>query len=539
MRTPNSPCSKCSRAEASTIGIAALPAPCVSPAPAGTRARCAPALAAGFRTRSHEIARCRAPLALRLAALSLFPPAASAHSFGRIYNLPVPFWLYAYGAAAALLLSFLIAAWFATAAPPAPSAAHGAPSLDGLRATLRRLRLPALLRGVSLLGLLLCIATGLFGVRDPYRNLDMTLFWVVFVLGFAYLSALIGDLYALVNPWRVLADLLGRVWRGYTQGRLRYPRRLAYWPALALYMLFIWAELFGNTRPFSLAVWLGAYTLLNLAAVGVFGAADWFRHGEFFAVFLRLIARMAPLDYAPGRHLRLRRPFAGLSQERASSWSELVFVLFMLSSTAFDGLRATKVWYSLVWADATGLLTPWLGQRPIYLYPRLRAWYLLYESVCMVLSPFVYLAVYLLFVGIARRLGGRRHSLRELALSFTYSLLPIALVYHVTHYYTLLLTQGVKIVSLLSDPFGYGWNLFGTAGLLRAPFLPDLGTVWHTQVALILFGHIVSVWVAHAEALRLFPSRGRALLSQLPMLVLMVSFTTAGLWILAQPIQGR
>jgi hypothetical protein len=118
--------------------------------------------------------------------------------------------------------------------------------------------------------------------------------------------------------------------------------------------------------------------------------------------------------------------------------------------------------------------------------------------------------------------------------------LPIALVYHVTHYYTLILTQGVKIVSLLSDPFGWGWNLFGTAGLLRAPILPDLGSIWHTQVGLILFGHIVSVWIAHLEALRLFPTRRAAMWSQLPMLLLMVIFTTFGLWILSQPLQmGR
>jgi hypothetical protein len=114
--------------------------------------------------------------------------------------------------------------------------------------------------------------------------------------------------------------------------------------------------------------------------------------------------------------------------------------------------------------------------------------------------------------------------------------LPIALVYHVTHYFTLILTQGVKIVSLVSDPFGWGWNLFGTAFVFRAPILPDLGLVWHTQVALILLGHIASVWLAHLVALRVFASRRAAALSQVPMLALMVLFTVFGLWILAQPL---
>jgi hypothetical protein len=38
------------------------------------------------------------------------------------------------------------------------------------------------------------------------------------------------------------------------------------------------------------------------------------------------------------------------------------------------------------------------------------------------------------------------------------------------------------------------------------------------------------------QALRIFPGSRKALWSQLPMLVLMVAFTTAGLWILSLPI---
>ena len=105
-----------------------------------------------------------------------------------------------------------------------------------------------------------------------------------------------------------------------------------------------------------------------------------------------------------------------------------------------------------------------------------------------------------------------------------------------THYSTLILTQGLKIVSLASDPFGRDWNLFGTAHLLRAPILPPMGLVWHTQVALILLGHVASVVLAHRLALSIFPNRRAALLSQLPMLALMFALPISGLWILAQPL---
>jgi len=44
------------------------------------------------------------------------------------------------------------------------------------------------------------------------------------------------------------------------------------------------------------------------------------------------------------------------------------------------------------------------------------------------------------------------------------------------------------------------------------------------------------VTLAHIEALRLFTTRRAAMLSQLPMLALMVAFTSTSLWILSQPI---
>jgi hypothetical protein len=208
----------------------------------------------------------------------------------------------------------------------------------------------------------------------------------------------------------------------------------------------------------------------------------------------------------------------------------------MLSSTAFDGLRETVPWIKLFWMDFYQLLKPYVGANTIQ--RDLTPWtiYLGYQTLALVLSPFLYLAMYLASIGLAKAVTRSTIPMRELALRFTFPLLPIALVYNITHYYTLIITQGTQIVRLVSDPFGVGWNLFGTARWLTAPIIPDAGVVWHVQVSLILFGHIVSVYLAHLEALRVFPTRRQATLSQLPMLLLMVGFTTIGLWILSQPL---
>jgi hypothetical protein len=55
------------------------------------------------------------------------------------------------------------------------------------------------------------VFAGLFGSADPTRNIRMTLFWVMFLLGFAYLTLIAGYLYALINPWRAMINGLERL----------------------------------------------------------------------------------------------------------------------------------------------------------------------------------------------------------------------------------------------------------------------------------------------------------------------------------------
>lgn len=464
-----------------------------------------------------------------LAALGLATP-AQAHSFGVIYTLPVPFWLYAWSASAALIVSFVIVGIFAT---------QHADSSAGPIQEARIRKLPAgllpLLSAGSLSALLLCIATGLFGTANPYGNFNMTFFWIVFVLGFAYLTALVGDLYSRISPFATLARLLP------THGLLRYPAAIGYMPALLFYAGFLWLELFSGGSPRTLSWALLIYTACTLMGIRLFGARDWLRHGEFLGVWLRLIARISPIAFedAHSRRFRWRWPFSGLRQQAPEHWTLLLFVLFMLSSTAFDGLHEAKVWVELYWVTLyREVLSTWYGSNPLAAFAPMRALYQKWQLGWLLVSPWLYLGFYL--AGIAAMLGlpAVRHSMKALAMAFMPSLLPIVLVYHITHYYTLIETQGIKIIALASDPFGRGWDLFGTATWFRRVFVPDSGVVWHVQVALILIGHIASVYAAHLIALDLFKNRRTATLSQLPMLVLMVAFTVAGLWILSQPIRA-
>ena len=203
--------------------------------------------------------------------------------------------------------------------------------------------------------------------------------------------------------------------------------------------------------------------------------------------------------------------------------AQLVFVAVLLGSTSFDGFSRTTTWQNVL-GDVRANLAD--------------------ESQWVVdlATTFVSIAGLLLFVGAvvftytlavesARLLV---HAPRSLAPDFVLPLVPIAFAYLVAHYFSLFVIQGQFIYSLISDPFGRGWDLFGTVD-----FAPNLAavspeTVWYVQAAALVVGHVAGLAIAHDRAVALFESRRDALRSQYPMLGLMVLYTVGGLWLLSQ-----
>jgi len=115
---------------------------------------------------------------------------------------------------------------------------------------------------------------------------------------------------------------------------------------------------------------------------------------------------------------------------------------------------------------------------------------------------------------------------------------PISIAYHVAHYLYWFFTQMQFVVPAASDPLAFGWDLFGGRDFVPDRAAISLKVIWHTAIVAIVVGHVIAVYVAHRVALNVFGTRRAALLSQIPMLVLMVAYTMTSLWMLAQPIMG-
>jgi hypothetical protein len=477
---------------------------------------------------------------LLLVFLCAMPHMANAHSFSVLYALPIPFWAYVYSCTATLVVTFGAAGYFfgspTTAAVRPPTYIHHTSFLGaaGSFATL-------ILRIGALFLLALSMTSGFIGTYSPVANINMTLFWIVFLLGFTYLTAFAGDIFELVSPWKTIIDICE--WSGldFTTARIGYPKSLGYLPALSWYMVLVWIELFALPQPKLLSIVLLCYTTIVLIGAWLFGRNTWFRYGDTFSVLFRLVGLLAPVAYVPvsgGRswRVRLRAPFVGVLEERPDHLSLLVFVLFMLSSTTFDALHETQFWHGIYWRGLLPFFANFSGFDAANDQTAVIQWYLAFQQIGLVALLLLYYALYIGVVAITRVVTSRTTDLRTMALMFVYTLVPIALVYNVTHYFTLLVTQGQALPWLITDPFGFGWNL------LRIPPPPpewpplNMGFIWHTEMVLIVVGHLISVCLAHLISLQIFSSRRDVVIGQLPMLILMLFYTGIGLWVLALPI---
>jgi hypothetical protein len=98
--------------------------------------------------------------------------------------------------------------------------------------------------------------------------------------------------------------------------------------------------------------------------------------------------------------------------------------------------------------------------------------------------------------------------------------------------------EGPKIVARLSDPWGWGWNLFNTANL-HIPPMVSLDVLWILQVLLVGVGYMYSLGAAQKISSRFLGDEGSATRGQFPMLIGMIAFSILSLWLLKQPMEMR
>ena len=463
---------------------------------------------------------------------AMLPGAASAHGLVGRSDLPLPDWLFAWGSSIVLIVSFvgLTLGWRSVRFEDYDWRALG----RGLSTALtgRPARVLAGAIGVALL--FLVIWTGIDGVDAPDRNFSVTFVFVTFWLGVVVLSVLFGNVFRAFNPWRAIAHVVAAGFSalvGQKQAApLRYPERLGRWPAVAGLVGFIFLELvWGQTgfaaaglTPRTLATATVAYSLYTFVAMGLFGIERWTDRGETFTQYFGMFASLAVFEVRDGR-LGRRPALAG-----ATTWAlpagSLALVLTAIGGTTFDGAQegALKEPISSLFQTLSDA-----GLSPIAALRITNSLFL--AGTLLAVSAIFWGGIYGM-----RIVDGKRPAI-ELARKFAHAFIPIALAYLVAHYFSLVVYQEqAQFTYLLSDPFGDGSDLFGTAGSGIDYSLVGATAIWYVQFGAIVVGHVIALALGHDRALSLWKEPRTAAYSQVWMLVTMVFFSVLGLYLLSQ-----
>jgi hypothetical protein len=454
-----------------------------------------------------------------IAAVAL-PASACAHGLAGTPTPGLPNWLFAWGGAIVLVVSFV-----------ALSTLWQQPRLQRVREH-ARWRVPRAVDPLcGAIGVALFVGfvyAGLAGSQDTLSNVVPTATFVAFWVVVPILSGLLGDVFKPFNPWRATAR--GASWlaarlggEGAVSKPLPYPAWLGRWPAAIGLVAFGWIELVYVNRddPSTLAVLAIAYAVAQLVAMSLFGREAWERQGDPFGVYFGLFARLSPLHWHDGR-LATRPPLSGVTGLDVTAGT-VALVCATIGVTTFDGLSAGPLW-----TDVAPSMQRFFEHRGLGIETALEAAFTVGLIACILVVG----AFYAIGVRGVRTID-RQRSTPELARAFVHTLVPIALAYVVAHYLSLVLFQGQGLIYMASDPLGRGWNALGSSSFQVDYSLVGPTAIWYGQVAGLLGGHVCGLVLAHDRALALFPRGRDATRSQYWMLIVMVGFTNLGMWLIS------
>ena len=479
----------------------------------------------------------------------------SAHGVGGAADLPIPADFAIAGGVAALVLSFtvLLVAW---RRPRYDAVASGHPLPRWFTTFVASWAFAWPLRAAGLVFTAYVVWAAAFGA-DLMTNPAFGVVYVWLWVGIVPVSLLFGRFFRAVSPLRTIHGLLCRLGRtDPAEGVVRLSPRVGYWPAAAGLFAFVWLELVSPpTYLAPLTLWFAAYLVTVLLGAVIFGER-WFERADPFEVYSTLLAHLSVWGRRGDGILVVRAPLHNLAGLRPAPGLVAV-VAVLLGSTAFDSFVNSNYWLRFsqtatvnMTAVETALLigacavvgisftaatmaTPTApGHDRASAREPERVPATPHASGTLEKSPLTGPSPSPRSVRVLEPTPPVRSRRTLLPGMFAHSLVPIIVGYMVAHYLTLLVETGQQTLIQLSDPMVTGANLLGTADLSVNYWLSTHPTfLASTKVLAIVTGHVVGAIAAHDYALKVLPARHHAT-GQLPLLMVMVTYTSAGLYLL-------
>jgi len=438
-----------------------------------------------------------------------------AHGLGGRSDLPVPLWLAVYAGASAVLLSFLVLGtlW---QTPKLKGSSAGSPIPEPLQRVIDARPTRIGFRALGVLLLAITVLAAALGQNESATNPAPTWLYVWLWVGLVPASLAFGPVWRVLNPLRAFSAGVARLTGGTRRETGRcVPERLGYWPAAPGLVVFVWLELVyaDASQPHTVLAFVAVYSLVQVALAVRYGQG-WHELGDSFEVYSSLVGRLSPLGRRSDGRLVVRNPLNGLASVAVAPGLVAV-VCVLLGSTAFDGVTRTQ-WWSNLTRGTIGFENIVLGTLGLG------------GSIALVAAT--YIGATRLSARMVRG-SGRSKPVANLDERFVHSLIPIVVGYTVAHYFSLFVFQGQAGYILASDPFGRGWDVFGTRDWAVNFLVVSTRAIALVRVAAIVTGHVVGVTAAHDRAVGLFSGLDKRR-GQYALLAVMVLYTSVGILLL-------
>lgn len=194
---------------------------------------------------------------------------------------------------------------------------------------------------------------------------------------------------------------------------------------------------------------------------------------------------------------------------------------------AFKGfiMLTAAVFYSVVMLGPWGWIKDWANLGSGNLLHFLGYVGLLMASMLVALP-----GVFYAFGWLSKMISGARSvSARRLFVAFAYTTVPLGLAAWIAFSLSFVFINISYAIPVLSDPFGWGWNLFGTANYHWTPYVPQV--LPYLQVPVLMVGLALAINLGHHIARENIGDAAQARRSVIPMAVLLTLVTLALVWL--------
>jgi len=420
----------------------------------------------------------------------------------------------------------------------------------------------------------LIVSAGLYGASLSGSNISTVITWTIWWGGIIFTFPLMGRAWCFVCPWAAVSDWVQRLafWKKRDTGLgldKKFPVALRnMYPVIITFLLITWAEFYFSAVSSPVVTAYIAIVILIAAILIsiVFERRSFCRYlcpiGGMIGVYSKFsILELRARDRAICREcltkdcingnkkgygcpvfeypeamdtnaycilcteciktcpkdniaLNIRPITHELSTSTNRRLDESFMILVVFAITLFHGLTMIPPWFQ--WTDLIMLNT---GIAP-------------YALVTIALFAFVGLTILVYFIFV---LFASRSSLLtpHPFIAFAYPLIPLALLFHLSHNVFHLFGEGKNLIIVSSDPFGWGWDIFGTRGY-RLETILSFDMIYYIQIAFAIAGFAYALYLCRRTSMNDFAGRGL-----IPLSILIVCLTIIYIVMLNQPMVMR